>query len=232
MASANSAIQRCLAITRTRPKTPSHARHRQPHHPHRRPRDPVRRQRQSAGRAAHRPGRAQRRGQIDAVQGDPGRVGARRRRCFLAARLEDRRRGAGSARRTEVSLVDTVLAADTERARLAGRRPKARPTPHRMGEIYDRLEAIDAYSAPARAAAISGGPGLLGRGTAAPLRANSPAAGACAWRWRRSCSRRPICCCSTSPPTISISKGVLWLEEFLLALSRHHPDRQPRPRSA
>jgi energy-coupling factor transporter ATP-binding protein EcfA2 len=33
------------------------------------------------------------------------------------------------------------------------------------------------------------------------------AAGACAWRWPRSCFRRPIFCCWTNRPTISIWKA-------------------------
>src|SRR5689334_6286955 len=60
---------------------------------------------------------------------------------------------AGSA-----SPFETVLAADTERARLMVESETC-PDPDRLGDVYERLLAIDAYTAPARAARI-----LLGLG--------------------------------------------------------------------
>jgi ATP-binding cassette subfamily F protein 3 len=53
---------------------------------------------------------------------------------------------------------ETVLAADLERARLMDEAEHC-SDPHRLGDLHDRLIAIDAYSAPARAARI-----LLGLG--------------------------------------------------------------------
>src|SRR5688500_10687455 len=53
---------------------------------------------------------------------------------------------------------ETVLAADIERARLMEEADVCED-PHRLGDIHERLLAIDAYSAPARAARI-----LLGLG--------------------------------------------------------------------
>src|SRR6478609_9596898 len=53
---------------------------------------------------------------------------------------------------------ETVLAADVERARLM-EEAETWTDPHRLGDIHDRLLAIDAYTAPARAARI-----LLGLG--------------------------------------------------------------------
>ena len=53
---------------------------------------------------------------------------------------------------------DTVLAADVERARLMDEAEHC-SDPHRLGDIHDRLLAIDAYAAPARASRI-----LLGLG--------------------------------------------------------------------
>jgi ATP-binding cassette, subfamily F, member 3 len=53
---------------------------------------------------------------------------------------------------------DTVLAADVERAELMDEADHC-TEPHRLGDIHDRLLAIDAYSAPARAGRI-----LLGLG--------------------------------------------------------------------
>src|SRR5262245_12890762 len=50
---------------------------------------------------------------------------------------------------TPVSLLDTVLAADSERAGLLSTLETAKP--EQMGEIYDRLTEIEADGAPARA---------------------------------------------------------------------------------
>ena len=57
---------------------------------------------------------------------------------------------------TEVSLLDTVLEADPERLKLLAD-AEHESDGHRLGEIYHRLEAIDAYTAPARAAEILAG---------------------------------------------------------------------------
>ena len=57
------------------------------------------------------------------------------------------------------SLLDTVLAADTERAALMAEADTA-TDPHRIAEIQTRLVDINAHSAPARAAAILSGLGF------------------------------------------------------------------------
>src|SRR5882757_873699 len=57
------------------------------------------------------------------------------------------------------SLLDTVLAADTERAALLDEAETAED-PDRIGEIHARLVDIDAHSAPARAAIILAGLGF------------------------------------------------------------------------
>src|SRR3954470_6228676 len=57
------------------------------------------------------------------------------------------------------SLIDTVLAADGERSGLL-LAADSETEPHALGDIYTRLAAIDAYSAPARAAAILAGLGF------------------------------------------------------------------------
>ena len=103
------------------------------------------------------------------------------------------------------SLINVVLKADLERDALLAEAETAHD-PHRIAEIQTRLVDIDAHSAPARAAAILSGLGFSTADQARPCR-NSPAAGACAWHSPRRCLRRPIFCCSTSPPTISISKA-------------------------
>ncbi|HYH71079.1 MAG TPA: ATP-binding cassette domain-containing protein, partial [Methyloceanibacter sp.] len=54
---------------------------------------------------------------------------------------------------------DTVLAAATERAALVKESEHA-TDPHRIGEIHERLNAIDAHSAPSRVARILAGLGF------------------------------------------------------------------------
>ena len=106
---------------------------------------------------------------------------------------------------TEETLLEVVLAADTERARLMAEAETA-SDPTRIAEIHTRLADIDAHSAEARAARILAG---LGFDTAAQARPAPPfpAAGGCVWRSPRCCSQSPTCCFSTSRPTTSISRA-------------------------
>ncbi len=57
------------------------------------------------------------------------------------------------------SLIDTVLAADVERATLLAELENE-PDMDRLGDIHDRLTVLDAYTAPARAATILSGLGF------------------------------------------------------------------------
>ena len=102
------------------------------------------------------------------------------------------------------SLLDTVLAADPERLSLLAESGTA--PPERLADMHERLRAIDADSAPARAAAILAGLGF-------DEAAQAPAGGLVLRRLadagragRRRCSPRPTCCCWTSRPTTSTSK--------------------------
>jgi len=88
---------------------------------------------------------------------------------------------------------DTVLAADTERAALLEEAETCHD-PDRLGDVHDRLLAIDAYTAPARAARILLGLGFDEAMQAQPLDSFS------------GCFRSPMCCCSTNPRTTSTSK--------------------------
>ena len=107
---------------------------------------------------------------------------------------------------TDVSLLDTVLEADTERTASAGPRPSTKPTATSWATSMPGWRRSTPI--PRRPAPPKFWPAWVFRPkTSFGPAANSPAAGACAWRWRRSCSRHPICCCWTSPPTISISKA-------------------------
>jgi ATP-binding cassette subfamily F protein 3 len=75
------------------------------------------------------------------------------------------------------SLTETVLAADTERLALLAEADRADPS--RLAEVHERLRAIDADAAPARAAAILAG---LGFDAAAQARPVSSFSGG--WRMR------------------------------------------------
>lgn len=66
------------------------------------------------------------------------------------------------------SLLDTVLAADTERAALLEEAETAED-PDRIGEIHTRLADIDAHTAPARAATILAGLGFDTEAQARPV---------------------------------------------------------------
>jgi len=66
------------------------------------------------------------------------------------------------------SLLDTVLAADTERAALMEEAETAED-PNRIGEIHMRLADIDAHTAPARAATILAGLGFDTEAQARPV---------------------------------------------------------------
>ena len=89
---------------------------------------------------------------------DPGRAASGRRRHQPAARA---RIGgvAQEAPGTATSVLDTVLAADTERASLLAEAEHA-TDPARIAEIQTRLADIDAWSAEARAATILKGLGF------------------------------------------------------------------------
>src|SRR5215472_7582276 len=67
------------------------------------------------------------------------------------------------------SLLDTVLAADEERLHLMARSEGAQD-PVEIADIHARLDAIDAWSAPARAAAILAGLGFSGEEQLRPCR--------------------------------------------------------------
>ncbi len=100
---------------------------------------------------------------------------------------------------------ETVLAADVERARLLHEAEETHDA-HRLGDIHDRLNAIGAHAAPAKAARILVG---LGFDEAMQHRPLDSFLGrlADARRARRfALLRARTCCCSTSRRTISTSK--------------------------
>ena len=119
---------------------------------------------------------------------------------------------------SETSLLDTVLAADTERAALLAEAESCADA-DRIGEIYQRLGDIDAYSAEARASSILAGLGFDQEAQARPCQAFSGG-----WRMRvalgRYCFRSLIYCCWMSRQTISTLKGLTGWNSFWPAIKK------------
>ena len=113
---------------------------------------------------------------------------------------------------TPVTLLDTVLAADTEREALNAELETA--APERMGDIYGRLIEIDADRAPARAAEILSG---LGFSTADLARPMSEFSGG--WRMRVALAAalfaEPDLLLLDEPTNYLDLEGALWLEARL-----------------
>ncbi len=113
----------------------------------------------------------------------------------------------------DVSLLDTVLASDVERAALF-KEAETAEDPERIGEIYERLDAIDAYSGEARASSILHG---LGFDREAQLRACSEFSGG--WRMRVALAGvlfwQPEILMLDEPTNYLDLEGTIWLESYL-----------------
>ncbi|THD82973.1 ABC-F family ATP-binding cassette domain-containing protein [Aliigemmobacter aestuarii] len=111
------------------------------------------------------------------------------------------------------SLLDTVLAADTERAALLAEADTA-TDPHRIAEIQARLTDIDAWSAEGRASAILKG---LGFDSAAQARPCSDFSGG--WQMRVALAgvlfAQPDYLLLDEPTNYLDLEGALWLESYL-----------------
>jgi len=116
------------------------------------------------------------------------------------------------------SLLETVLAADTERAQLVAEAETARD-PHRIAEIQTRLADIAAHAAPARAAAILAG---LGFATADLARPCAEFSGG--WRMRVALAAAlfaaPDILLLDEPTNYLDLEGTLWLEDHIARYPR------------
>ncbi|CAA9433564.1 MAG: Bis-ABC ATPase YheS [uncultured Rubellimicrobium sp.] len=114
----------------------------------------------------------------------------------------------------EVSLLDTVLAADTERASLLDESHHA-TDPHRIAEIQTRLADIDAWSGEARATGILKGLGFTDEETRMPCSAFSGG-----WRMRVALAAvlfaQPDLLLLDEPTNYLDLEGALWLESYLV----------------
>ncbi len=108
---------------------------------------------------------------------------------------------------------ETVLAADTERAVLLDEAEHSHD-PDRLGEIHERLNAIDAHSAPARAARI-----LVGLGFDEDMQHRALESFSGGWRMRVALASllfsEPDLLLLDEPSNHLDLEAVLWLEDFL-----------------
>ncbi len=114
---------------------------------------------------------------------------------------------------SETSLLDTVLAADTERAGLMAEAETATEA-HRIAEVQTRLADIDAWSAEARAASILKGLGFDDDEQLQPCSAFSGG-----WRMRVALAgvlfAQPDLLLLDEPTNYLDLEGALWLEAYL-----------------
>lgn len=113
----------------------------------------------------------------------------------------------------ETSLIDTVLAADTERMDLLAEAEFV-TDPHRIAEVQTRLADIDAHSAPARAAAILAGLGFSEDEQNRPCSSFSGG-----WRMRVALAAalfaEPDLLLLDEPTNYLDLEGTMWLESYL-----------------
>jgi ATP-binding cassette subfamily F protein 3 len=118
----------------------------------------------------------------------------------------------------EETLIEVVLAADTERAALLAEAETA-TDPHRIADIHMRLSDIDAHSAEARAASILAGLGFDAEAQARPCSSFSGG-----WRMRVALAAvlftEPDLLLLDEPTNYLDLEGTLWLEAYLTRYPR------------
>src|SRR6516162_2695259 len=119
---------------------------------------------------------------------------------------------------SDVSLLDTVLEADPERLRLLAE-AEHETDGHKLGDIYHRLDAIDAYTAPARAAEILAGLGFSADEQLRPCREFSGG-----WRMRVALASvlfaAPDLLLLDEPTNYLDLEATLWLEQHIARYPR------------
>ncbi|MEQ6248183.1 ABC-F family ATP-binding cassette domain-containing protein [Sulfitobacter sp. HNIBRBA3233] len=114
---------------------------------------------------------------------------------------------------SDVSLIDTVLAADTERASLMAE-AETTTDPGRIADVQSRLADIDAWSAEGRAASILKGLGFDDHDQQQPCSAYSGG-----WRMRVALAgvlfAQPDLLLLDEPTNYLDLEGALWLEQYL-----------------
>ena len=110
-------------------------------------------------------------------------------------------------------LLEVVLAADVERTALF-KEAETAEDPYRIGEIYTRLDEIDAYAAPARASSILAGLGFKEEQLQEPLGSFSGG-----WRMRVALAgalfRQPDVLLLDEPTNHLDLEAIMWLEAYL-----------------
>ena len=143
-------------------------------------------------------------GQLEADEGDI----AMPRRTRLGYIAQDAPSGSATP-------FETVLAADTERAALLAEAEHC-TDPHRLGDLHDRLIAIDAYAADARAARI-----LLGLGFDEAMQGQPLDSFSGGWKMRVALAALlfsgPDVLLLDEPSNHLDLEATLWLENFLKA---------------
>jgi ATP-binding cassette subfamily F protein 3 len=114
----------------------------------------------------------------------------------------------------DTTLLDIVLAADEERTELL-KQSETETDPYKIGEIFTRLNDIDAYAAPAKASAILAGLGFKDEQLSDPISSFSGG-----WRMRVALAsvlfQEPEILMLDEPTNHLDLEAIIWLENYLM----------------